>query len=231
MTTCLQCKEEIAFGNKHLSLEPYIPGEYVKYNNNELYVKEDSHYDTSNRTARAFSHFTFERSWGHFLINDLQGVGHILTDPAIQTKDHERFKLNTINRNEEGFKFFFAIHECNSICRRLGLKSNKEMVVSGNLEFRERWPTMDPTLCRRIIRLANSHKPEKFPGYHWCGSCWLQLQWSIVRWVCVAPGSKHEFDVSTFFYESQGQGTPRKYPDHAEKDTTASNTAAVGGSL
>jgi hypothetical protein len=237
VTTCLQSKPETASGNGCLSLEPFIEGEYDKYNSNGLWIKEDSPDDPFNRTAQAFSHFTFERSWGHFLVNDLQGVGHLLTDPAIQTRDHERFKLNSTNLNEEGFKFFFAGHECNSICRKLGLKSNREMVVSGNYEFRERWPTMDATvccsnkLCRRIVRLASTHESDKFLGYHWCKTCWPQLQSSIVRWICVAPGPNHEFDVSRFFHESQGQVTPRKCPEHLEKDTTVSSAAVVGGSL
>jgi len=161
----------------------------------------------------------------------------LLTDPAIQTRNKERFKLNDTNLGEEGFKFFFALHECNSICRELGLKSNREMVISGIYEFRERWPTMDPTvccsnkLCRRIIRLASAHESDKFPGYHWCNACWPQLQSSLIRWICVAPGPNHEFDVSKFFYESQGQSTPRKCPEHLEKDPSVSSAATVGGNL
>jgi hypothetical protein len=237
VTTCLQKKSEVGTENGCLSLEPFIEGEYIKYNNNSTYVKEDSPDDPFNQTAQAFSHFTFERSWGHFLVNDLQGVGHLLTDPAIQTLDHERFKLTPTNLNEEGFKFFFVGHECNSICRKLGLKSNREMVISGNYEFRQRWPTMEATvccsnkLCRQIVRLASTHESDKFPGYYWCNACWPQLQSSMIRWICVAPGPNHEFDVSKFFYESQGQLTPRRCPEHLEKDKTISSAAVVGGSL
>jgi hypothetical protein len=237
VTTCLQSKSKIGSEDGCLSLEPFIDGEYIKYNNNSMFVKEDSPDDPFNQIAQAFSHFTFERSWGHFLVNDLQGVGHLLTDPAIQTLDHERFKLAETNFYEEGFKFFFVAHECNSICHKLGLKSNREMVMSGNYEFRERWPTMEATvccsnkLCRRIVRLASTHKSDKFPGYHWCNACWPQLQSSIIRWICAVPGPNHEFDVSRFFYESQGQLTPRRCPEHLEKDKTVSSAAVVGGSL
>lgn len=236
-TTCLQTKSDTTPGDGCLSLEPFIEGEYIKYNNNGLFVREDSPDDQFNRIAQAFSHFTFERSWGDFLINDLQGVGNQLTDPSIQTRDPERFKLNDTNLNEDGFKFFFVSHKCNEICKILELKSSGEMLVSGNLEFRERWPTMDPTvccsnkLCRRIIRLASAHKSAKFPGLHWCDMCWPQLESTTTRWYCVAPGPDHEFDVSKFFYESQGKGMPRKCPEHQEKDASASSPAAVGGSL
>ena len=239
VTTCLQSKAKVGSDGGCLSLEPFIDGEYIKYNNNSMFVKEDSldEHDPFNQIAQAFSHFTFERSWGHFLVNDLQGVGHLLTDPAIQTLDHERFKLAETNLYEEGFKFFFVAHECNSICRKLELKSNREMVVSGHYEFRERWPTIEPTvccsnkLCRRIVRLASTHESEKFPGYHWCSACWPQLQSSMVRWICMAPGPNHEFDMSKFFYESQGQLAPRRCPEHVEKDKSVSSAAVVGGNL
>jgi len=239
VTTCLQSKARVGSEGGCLSLEPFIDGEYIKYNNNSLFVKEDppDEPDPFNQIAQAFSHFTFERSWGHFLVNDLQGVGHLLTDPAIQTLDHERFKLAETNLYEEGFKFFFVAHECNSICHKLELKSNREMVISGNYKFRERWPTIELTvccsnkLCRRIVRLASTHESDKFPGYHWCSVCWPQLQSSMTRWICMAPGPNHEFDMSKFFYESQGQLAPRRCPIHLEKDKSVSSAAVVGGSL
>ncbi len=239
ITTCLQTKAKVGSEGGCLSIEPFIDGEYIKYNNNSMFVKEDSPDDPDpfNQIAQAFSHFTFERSWGHFLVNDLQGVGHLLTDPSIQTLDHERFKLAETNLYEEGFKFFFVAHECNSFCHKLELKSNREMVVSGSYEFRERWPTIEPTvccsnkLCRRIVRLAGTHESDKFPGYHWCSECWPQLQSSMVRWICMAPGPNHEYDMSKFFYESQGQVAPRRCPEHVEKDKSVSSAAVVGGSL
>jgi hypothetical protein len=239
VTTCLQSKAKVGSEAGCLSLEPFIDGEYIKYNNNSMFVKEDppGEPDSFNQIAQAFSHFTFERSWGHFLVNDLQGVGHLLTDPSIQTLDHERFKLADTNLYEEGFKFFFVAHECNSFCHKLELKSNREMVVSGNYEFRERWPTIEPTvccsnkLCRRILHLAEAKNSDKYPGHQWCSACWPQLQSSVVRWICMAPGPNHEFDVSKFFYESQGQLLPRRCPEHVEKDKSVSSAAVVGGSL
>jgi hypothetical protein len=239
VTTCLQTKSNVGSEAGGLSLEPFIEGDYTKYNSNSLYVKVDSPDDPDefNQRAQAFSHFTFERSWGHFLVNDLQGVGNVLTDPSIQSRDEEIFKLADTNLCEEGFKFFFVVHECNSFCRQLGLKSNREMFISGVFEFREFWPTMEPTvccsnkLCRRIVRLATIHESDIFQGHHWCDACWAQLQASMVRWICSAPGPNHEFDTSKFFYESQGQLLPRRCPEHLERDKSVSNAAVVGGSL
>lgn len=203
-----------------------------------MFVKEDApgEPDTFNQIAQAFSHFTFERSWGHFLVNDLQGVGHLLTDPSIQTRDPERFTLAMTNLGDAGFKFFFTVHECNSFCHRLELKSNRDMLASGNLEFRERWPTIEPTvccsnkLCRSIVRLSDSQESATFPSHRWCSTCWPQLQ-SMTRWICSAPGPDHEYDVSKFFYESQGQPTPRRCFEHTERDKSVSSAATVGGSL
>ena len=238
VTTCLRNTSRVGGSEDEcLALEPFIDGKYIKYNNNCIFVKDDSPDDTFNRIAQAFSHFTFERSWGHLLVNDLQGVGHLLTDPSIQTLDRERFKLADTNLNTEGFKFFFVAHKCNSFCRDLELKSNRHMVISGKYEFRERWPTLEPTvccsnkLCRRIVRLASTHESDKFPGHHWCDACWPQLTLSIISWVCMEPGPNHDFDVSRFFYESQGQPVPRRCPKHHKKDKTVSSAAVAGGSL
>jgi hypothetical protein len=220
VTTCLKGRSRIASGGECMSLEPFIEGTYIKYNNNCSYVNEDIPNDRFNQAAQAFSHFTFERSRGRFLVSDLQGVGGVLTDPAIHTLDPERFKLADTNLNQEGFKFFFATHVCNGICVKLGLKSNKSMIMSGIYEFRESWPRMDTTvccsnkLCGRILRLASAKKSDEFPEHHWCDMCWPQLRSSMVKWICVAPGPHHEFDVSRFFYQSQGRRTPRKCPEH-----------------
>jgi len=86
-------------------------------------------------------------------------------------------------------------------------------------------------LCGRIVRLAKAKKSNKFPGYHWCNACWPQLRSSMAKWICVAPGPHHQFKVSKFFYESQGRITPRKCPEHREKDETVSKTAVVGCKL
>ena len=239
VTTCLKGKPGMASGDEYMSLEPFIEGDYVKYNSNSGYVNEDNADDRFSQAAQAFSHFTFERSRGRFLVSDLQGVSHVLTDPAIHTLNPEWFKLADTNLGREGFKFFFATHVCNDICGKLELKSNASMIMSGSYEFRESWPSMDNTvccsnkLCGRIVRLVSAKNSDRFPGHHWCESCWPQLRSSMVRWICVAPGPDHGFEVSKFFHESQGRSTPRTCPDHREKDgeedVPMSGTAVVGG--
>ncbi|KAG9975345.1 hypothetical protein KCU78_g22743, partial [Aureobasidium melanogenum] len=147
VTSCLQTGSKTSSGHKDecMSLERYVGSEYIKYNGNYGWVNEDLSGDSFNQMAQAFSHFTYERSWGLFLVNDLQGVNHLLTDPAIQTCNEERFKLHETNLGASSIKLFFAVHECNAFCRELGLKSNREMFVTGNFDFRKEWPSMAPT--------------------------------------------------------------------------------------
>ncbi|KAJ2904952.1 hypothetical protein MKZ38_006817 [Zalerion maritima] len=212
---------------KCLSLEPFIEGDYIKYNSNGGWVNDESCFiDPFNQTAQAFSHFTFERSQGRFLISDLQGVGQVLTDPAVHTKDPERFKLADTNLGEAGFKFFFSTHKCNGICAKLGLKSNSTMFMAdgSGFEFRETWPAKREVanmtvccsnkLCSRIVRVSRAKKSTYYPGYYWCTTCWPQLNKSKVPVVCAATGRHHEFNISSFFYESQGQIMPRMCPQH-----------------
>jgi len=243
VTTCLKGKSGTDSGDECLSLEPFIEGTYVKYNNNCGFVNKDKPNDRFNQAAQAFSHFTFERSRGRFLVSDLQGVGHILTDPVIHTLDPERFKLADANLGKEGFKFFFATHVCNSICAKLGLKSNATMLMANKFHFRESWPSIYNTvccsnkLCGRIMRLNSSRVSEKYPGYHWCDVCWPQVRNENVKLICVAPGPHHEFEASAFFYESQGRSTPRRCVAHrtpeenimrAEDTRTRARTAVTG---
>lgn len=223
--------------NNYLSLEPFIDGEYVKYNNNAGYVKEQDPDDSFDDAAQAFSHFTYERSFGIFMVTDLQGCGHIFTDPAVQTKDPNRFKLSRLNYGVAGFKFFFATHVCNAVCAKLALQSKKEMFIDGKWSFRESWPTVENTvfcsnkLCRKIIRMTSAETSPGFPGHHWCTTCYPQLQSTTRQVHCEEPGLDHLFDVSLFYYESQGQAPPAKCPAHLEKDTTGFTTAAAGSML
>jgi hypothetical protein len=236
VSTCLKGKSGIGSDEECLSLEPYIRGTYVKYNNNCGFVNEDNPHDRFNEAAQAFSHFTFERSRGAFLVSDLQGVNHRLTDPTIHTLDPERFKLSDGNLGISGFKFFFATHMCNRICTTLRLMSNKVMIESNSLRFRDSWPSMENTvccsnkMCGKIIRMASARRSDNFLGYYWCGSCFAQLQSSLVKWICIEPGPHHEFEVSKFFSESQGQRVSRKCPKHREKEVAMPSTVMVNSS-
>ncbi|KAK6540225.1 hypothetical protein TWF694_009041 [Orbilia ellipsospora] len=217
VTACFKGISEDS-GDTCISLEPFIEGEYVKYNNNAGYVHGDAT-NKFNKAAQAFSHFTFERSRGRFLVCDLQGVGGLLTDPVVHTSDPDRFILSPTNFGEEGFKFFFASHKCNNLCQKLELKSNATTFASATCAFKENWPSLADTvccsnkLCGKILHRATGKRLEKLPGYTWCDACWPQLESSVVNLRCaVAP--YHVFPMSRFFCESQGQNIPRKCFEH-----------------
>ena len=241
VVTCLEPKSSADFNGECMSLEPLLQGEYVKYNSNCGYVNHEQPDDPFHHAAQAFSHFSFERSCGAFLVADLQGVNHVLTDPAVHTRDPNRFRLSDGNLGEDGVKFFFATHECNPVCHTLGLKSSAAMLISGSFEFRTSWPTNHPSsggsgmaccsnkLCSRIVRLAKAQTSPEFAGYYWCDTCWPQLRSSTIKFICIAPDvPHHEFDLSRFFYESQGRIMPRRCPEHRAGTDFMSRTAAVG---
>ncbi|KAF6785376.1 mhck ef2 kinase domain family protein [Colletotrichum sojae] len=214
VTTAL--KRRGAGGDDCVSLEPFIPGEYVKYNNNCGWVNDSD--GEINKAALASSHFTFERSWGSFL-------------------DEKRFPLNDTNLGDAGFKFFFTSHKCNDICSRLNLRTTKEQCASVDFQFREDWPTMNTTLCcssklcRRIIQLAAANKFSDFAGHFLCDGCWPQLQKFMDTYYCEEGDGPHEFAMFRFFYESQGEPVPQKCVKHREIAQSMSNAASVGASL
>ncbi|KAK3364137.1 kinase-like domain-containing protein [Lasiosphaeria hispida] len=219
-TACFKCKS--AEGDAAcISLETFLEGTYIKYNGNAGFV-EDRHEGSANQAAQAFSHFTFERSQGRFLVCDLQGAGEFLTDPVIHTADPDCFKLSETNLGTEGIKLFFVSHECNDLCGRLGLRSNQEMVKLCIYTFRDTWPAIldavrcSNKLCGRILQRAEAKVSDTFPGYHWCDTCLPQLQAFTISQACDLPGASHRFEVSRFFYESQGQKAPRRCPQHRE---------------
>lgn len=96
-------------------IEPYMFGDYKKYNSNNGYVSRKN-----DDLAQAFSHYTYEQTGCRKLFVDIQGVNNTYTDPQI----HSRYwweKYGTGNRTDLGIKEFFVTHKCNAYCMSLGL--------------------------------------------------------------------------------------------------------------
>lgn len=98
-----------------MALEPHLPGEHVKHNDNAGRV------ETTQELPQAFSHFSLEASAGELCVCDIQGVGSFYTDPQIHSRDGEGFGLGNMGY-KDGIVKFIESHVCNDICRRLGLK-------------------------------------------------------------------------------------------------------------
>jgi len=57
---------------KYYSIEPYVEGEYKKYNSNHGYVTKNN--QEASVLAQCFSHFTFQNSKKTVLVVDMQGI-------------------------------------------------------------------------------------------------------------------------------------------------------------
>jgi hypothetical protein len=115
-------------GKSHFAMERYIPGKYVKFNNNAGFVNETAYTATLN----AFSHWTYWATRRYLMVVDLQGVKkeessgevrYVLTDPAIHCGSLRRFGKTNLGR--EGMYKFFRTHYCNGICKAMALKFHR----------------------------------------------------------------------------------------------------------
>jgi len=108
--------------------QKFLKGEYIKYNNNYGWKRQDSDFD--DLLAQAFSHFTYEYSMGLMMVVDIQGVTQenelIITDPAIHSyvlKD----RFGETNHGKIGMIRFFETHTCNDYCKKLDLMDPKTL--------------------------------------------------------------------------------------------------------
>ena len=114
--------------SKYFSVEEFLDGEFIKFNNNGGLVNEDNFSITLN----AFSHWTYQATNEYLLISDLQGFifnkdQYILTDPAIICPEDLK-KFGPTNMGQKGIKAFFSNHQCNPMCKSLKLKKHKYQV-------------------------------------------------------------------------------------------------------
>jgi len=100
---------------KLLHCEPYVdPTHYVKYNSNFGWV-----HPTYRATPQAFSHFSWVHTKNKLMVVDLQGVGDLYTDPQIHSSNGLGFGQG--NTGQAGIDGFLATHQCNGVCKALGL--------------------------------------------------------------------------------------------------------------
>mmetsp|Transcript_2340 Transcript_2340/g.5226 ORF Transcript_2340/g.5226 Transcript_2340/m.5226 type:complete len:391 (+) Transcript_2340:126-1298(+) len=100
-----------SMGEKKILVEPFIEGNYAKFNSNSGWVNNDY------AMMQALSHFSFDFTHGRRLLCDLQGGGYdthyLLTDPAIVSTAKE---FGGTDGGAEFMENFFANHVCNEYC-------------------------------------------------------------------------------------------------------------------
>eukprot|EP00667_Euglena_gracilis_P003632 EG_transcript_3643 len=115
-------------GRVLFSIEPYIYGPFVKYINNYGWINPGA----PRHTPQAFAHFTWCHSQGTLLVVDVQGtIDHLgvdrYTDPQLHSGVPDRMIFGKADLRLEGIRKFFETHECNEVCRRLGLPEGMEL--------------------------------------------------------------------------------------------------------
>lgn len=139
--------ETVSGGFRYLSAEPFLDGEFIKFNSNNGYVEPSG--DLGNLVAQAFSHWSYEYSVkissagaataSHrfstdslessgvladvekepLLVCDIQGTDFCFTDPSVCTTSGHRFGKADVG--QAGITRFFERHDCNAVCSHLRL--------------------------------------------------------------------------------------------------------------
>ncbi|CAD8064187.1 unnamed protein product [Paramecium sonneborni] len=78
--------KDIEKKNSFWIAERYFTGEFVRYNNNYGYINDNN--SDINHLAQAFTYYTYIISNFNYMVNDVQGVGNYITDPALNTKEN-----------------------------------------------------------------------------------------------------------------------------------------------
>ncbi|KAK3607452.1 hypothetical protein CHS0354_015596 [Potamilus streckersoni] len=103
---------------EYVAIEPFLEGQYKKFNSNGGY--EDAIHDL----MLAFSHWTWSISGHKFMVCDLQGIEtkrkYVLTDPAVHSLE-EIYGMTDLG--VVGMEMVLANHNCNGLCRKLGLEN------------------------------------------------------------------------------------------------------------
>ena len=119
--------------NVPVTVEKYIPGEFVKYINNDGECMSGSNGNEDDELflkAECLSHFSYEYTKGNLMILDIQGSGYSLYDPEISTtKQGEEEGLSVSgetyfcagNLSCLGIDEFKKQHKCSKFCKIMGL--------------------------------------------------------------------------------------------------------------
>lgn len=108
--------------DESVTVEPYIPGTFKKYinNNGEILVKDGE----IAAKVEAFAHFTYVKSEKSLMVLDIQGTGYSLYDPEIASTDlldeyESSVQFCAGNLSVQAINRFLEMHICNKYCGML----------------------------------------------------------------------------------------------------------------
>lgn len=113
--------------NAYVTIEQFIPGDFVKYvNNTGLPISVNGKDDTKSQKAECLVHFSYIKSNQQLMLVDIQGSNYDLYDPEIASAelivDHEiLFCVGNLSRN--AITSFLDNHVCNKYCKMLELNN------------------------------------------------------------------------------------------------------------
>lgn len=94
-------------------IEPFLEGDYVKWNSNTGFVRDAS------LGIHSFCHWTYHDSNGQQLLCDVQGVQlpdkYVITDPCVMSLNRGAFGMTDCG--ELYMKEWMRDHKCNDFCR------------------------------------------------------------------------------------------------------------------
>ena len=141
-----QFKETFAYGKVFYSsldghpvtVEEYVPGDFVKYVNNDGQCLEapNEEYEVVFRKAECLVHFSHDYSNKKMMLLDIQGSMFNLYDPEIATAelnddldDSGEFYFCAGNLSHLSIDKFISEHKCNQFCTMLNLASETDLTL------------------------------------------------------------------------------------------------------
>lgn len=155
---------------QELILEQFIFGEFRRFNSNTGWTSGEELPD-------AFSHWTWQQTKKKCLVCDLQGCKkddrdipksakkkkgiestpyYLFTDPAINSSDKHAGGI--MDLGDAGIETWFYYHKCNSLCKRMGLDTERW------INPKPRLPVMQNSSYGSTISHATTVRPCARPG-------------------------------------------------------------------
>ena len=125
--------------NVPVTIEAYMPGEFIKYINNDGECLDCPQDDLEElfQKAQCLSHFSYEYSNQELMILDIQGAGYSLYDPEISTTRldvgskqssqshmYDEMYFCAGNLSSLGINEFKKQHRCNKFCEMMGHRAS-----------------------------------------------------------------------------------------------------------